>query len=122
LVGRVDNVQEYLCASDYFLSASIAEGLPNSVLEAMAVGLPCVLSDIPPHREIHDLDPGSSLLFKVRDSDDMAASLDAITKMDWEKMHDASVNITHNYLSAEIMSNQYQEIYSRLLERVHSTC
>ena len=28
LVGRVDNVQEYLCASDYFLSASIAEGLP----------------------------------------------------------------------------------------------
>ena len=46
----------------------------------------------------------------------MAASLDAITKMDWEKMHDASVNITHNYLSAEIMSNQYQEIYSRLLE------
>ena len=115
-------MREYLYASDYFLSASLAEGLPNSVLEAMSVGLPCVLSDIPPHREIHDLDRESSLLFKVKDKDDMAAALGAITKMNWEKMHDAGMNITHNYLSAEIMSNQYQEIYSRLLEQNHATC
>ena len=116
-VGRVDNVQEYLCASDYFLSASLAEGLPNSVLEAMAVGLPCILSDIPPHREIHDIDPKSSSLFKAKDTDDMATSLAAIVKMDWKRMHDASVNITHNYLSAEAMSNQYQGIYNELLEQ-----
>ena len=116
-IGRVDNVHEYLCASDYFLSASLAEGLPNSVLEAMAVGLPCILSDIPPHREIHDIDPKSSVLFKTKDTDDMAASLSAIVKMDWKRMHDASVNITHNYLSAEAMSNQYREIYNQLLEQ-----
>ena len=116
-MGNVDNVQEYLCVSDYFLSASVAEGLPNSVLEAMASGLPCLLSDIPPHREIHDIDPESSLLFKVKDGKDMAAKLEAITKMDWNTMQDASRNITHNYLSAEIMSNQYQEIYNQLLDR-----
>jgi glycosyltransferase involved in cell wall biosynthesis len=115
--GRVDNVQEYLCASDYFLSASLAEGLPNSVLEAMAVGLPCVLSDIPPHREIHDIDAKSSLLFKAKDTDDMAASLSEIVREDSKQMHDASINITHNYLSAEVMSNRYQEIYDRLLEQ-----
>ena len=41
----------------------------------------------------------------------------AIVKMDWKRMHDASVNITHNYLSAEAMSNQYQGIYNELLEQ-----
>lgn len=116
-MGNVDNVHEYLCASDYFLSASVAEGLPNSVLEAMSAGLPCLLSDIPPHREIHDIDPESSLLFKVKDEMDMALKMKAISEMDWNKMHEGSINITRNYLSAEIMSHQYQEIYCRLLNR-----
>lgn len=49
--GEVDNVNEYLAASDCFISASRSEGLPNSVLEALSCGLPAILSDIPAHRE-----------------------------------------------------------------------
>ncbi len=37
---------------DVYLSCSQHEGLPNSVLEAMASGVPCVLSDIPGHSDI----------------------------------------------------------------------
>ncbi len=37
---------------DVYLSCSQHEGLPNSVLEAMASGVPCVLSDIPGHNDI----------------------------------------------------------------------
>jgi len=48
----VEDVRPLLWASDAFVSASGSEGLPNAVLEAMAVGLPVLLSDIPPHREI----------------------------------------------------------------------
>jgi len=49
-VGLVTNVTDYLQGSTIFVLLSDSEGIPNSVLEALACGLPCILSDIPQHR------------------------------------------------------------------------
>jgi glycosyltransferase involved in cell wall biosynthesis len=53
-IGEVpwDHVPSYLAASDIFVFTSPWEGSPNAVIEAMAAGLPCVVSDIAAHREI----------------------------------------------------------------------
>jgi len=45
-------VWEYLCAADIFAFPSHNEGMPNSLLEAMAVGLPAIAFAIPPVLEI----------------------------------------------------------------------
>ena len=39
-------------SSDLFVLASLKEGMPNAMLEALGVGLPCMGSDIPGIREI----------------------------------------------------------------------
>jgi glycosyltransferase involved in cell wall biosynthesis len=45
-VGAVDSPADYLRAADIFVLPSVAEGMSNSLLEAMATALPCVVSGI----------------------------------------------------------------------------
>lgn len=58
-----DPVVEYLKMADIFVFPSRSEGMPNSVLEAFAVGLPCVLSDIAPHLELAIQNPCADVHF-----------------------------------------------------------
>lgn len=44
-IGRVENVEDYLWAFDIFVMPSLFEGLPVTLIEAQATGLPCVISD-----------------------------------------------------------------------------
>lgn len=52
LKGYSDSLRQKLHEYSYFISNSRSEGYPNAVLEAAVSGLPLLLSDIGPHREI----------------------------------------------------------------------
>ena len=43
-IGEVDNVHQYLQASNIFCLPTRKEGLPNAIIEAMSIGLPIVTS------------------------------------------------------------------------------
>jgi len=61
-----ERVWEYLCAADIFAFSSHHEGMPNSLLEAMAMGVPSVASAISPVMEI-EAGTGGLLLVPPRD-------------------------------------------------------
>ena len=62
-LGHRDDIGPYLRGANYFISTSYSEGMPNSVLEALSFGLYCIISDIPPHREIKRLLPDYVLIY-----------------------------------------------------------
>ncbi|AND42259.1 glycosyltransferase [Cytobacillus oceanisediminis] len=112
LLGRKRNVDEYLKSADYFVSASLSEGLPNSVLEALASGIPVCLSDIDQHQEILDYNQNAGEIFTTGDSDELGNKLDLLVHGDYERSVNSALEIIREQLSAIKMSEKYQKIYN----------
>ena len=115
LAGRVTNVQTYLQASDFLVSGSHTEGMPNAVLEAMACGLPCILSDIPAHREMLDYQPQAGTLFPVGDAERLGEAIHRTINQSYKIQRQAALWIIEKHLNAKRMSEQYQALYENLL-------
>ncbi|GAO31484.1 glycosyltransferase family 4 protein [Geofilum rubicundum] len=117
VLGFKTNVRDYLVASDFFVSSSITEGMPNAVLEAMAVGLPLLLSDIPSHREIICSSKKQiGFLFKENDSIDFEQKALSLTNGEFFAI-EASVVIDcfKSQFTAKEMSDKYQQKYLKLV-------
>ena len=77
VLGHREDVPDLLAASDLFAFPSLLEGLGGSVLEAMALGLPIVASDLPAIREIVEQGE-NALLVPVAAADELAEAIDRI--------------------------------------------
>lgn len=82
-----DELISYYAASDCFILPSYREGFPNTVLEAGAMGLPCIVTDINGSREIIE-DGKNGLVVPPKDvkalynaMECMLVNKDATTKM-----------------------------------------
>lgn len=68
-VGFQDDVRPYLAASDVLVLPSYREGLPQSVLEAQAMNLPAIVTDVDGCREaVGDIGPGQPVAPKDAES------------------------------------------------------
>ena len=61
LPGHLIDVRPNLAASDIFVLLSMQEGLPRSLLEAGAMGIPAVVSDIRGNRDLIESNKNSFL-------------------------------------------------------------
>jgi len=67
VVGHHENVETFLQKALAMVNPSEIEGMPNSVMEACAYGVPSILSSIPIHREIANRTGMAEFLFPVGD-------------------------------------------------------
>jgi glycosyltransferase involved in cell wall biosynthesis len=77
LEGERRDVADLLAASDVFVLSSRSEGLPVSVLEAMAAGLPVVASDVGGVSELV-IDGETGILVRPGDPDRLAEALEGL--------------------------------------------
>lgn len=112
-LGNIPNVKEYLQASDIFISFSSSEGLPNTVLEAMACKLPVVLTNILPHVELVGAE--YPYLSNVGDVEQVTNNFERIMETSLDKIGTEMLQIVRSNFTAEIMSKKYQELYIKIV-------
>jgi glycosyltransferase involved in cell wall biosynthesis len=76
-LGHRDDVEDLYAAFDIYVLASHREGFPRSAMEAAAMGLPIVATDIRGCRQVVD-DGRTGLLVARRDAGALTAAIDAL--------------------------------------------
>lgn len=77
-LGLVPNLPEWYLACDVVVSASISEGLPFHLMEAMSLGCAVVVSDVKGHCDLVE-ERASGLLFPLGDTARFVAQVNAMT-------------------------------------------
>ena len=113
LPGSVKSITDYLEVADICISASRAEGMPNTVLEALSTGLPVLLSDIQSHREILALSPAAGWLFQTDNLNGLLEKIENITLSPVNRHAARQLAVEH--FSASGMSRAYQNLYQDLV-------
>ena len=112
--GLRSDVNELLQAMDVFLFPSLYEGLPVSIIEAQASGLPCLISDrVPIECKKTDLVYQLNLEDSVNVWSDKIYELSHITRRDtYEQIKESGFDIIEN---AKWLENFYVDLYKKAL-------
>ena len=112
LIGVKENVFEHLYYSDIYLSTSLYEGLPLSILEAMSVGLPIIASNV-----VGNLDTvENGINGYLYDLNDYSHAIKYLKKLALDKslrnfMGHNSFKRQREFFSKEKMLSKYEKLY-----------
>lgn len=116
MLGMRDDISELLNAMDIFVLPSKSEGLSNTILEAMACGIPVFASDVGGNPEI--VNHGyTGILFPFGDDVTLCNNLLNFyqNKALKKSFADNAVSVVHQELSLEKMIKNYENMYLNLL-------
>ncbi len=76
LMGRRDNIGQYVQDAALFVLPSNSEGMPNALIEAMAMGIPSIATDCPIGGSAVVVQDGvNGILLPMNDADKMSAAM-----------------------------------------------
>lgn len=116
--GPIDNVHEVLPSLDCFVLPSLMEGISNTMLEAMACGLPLLATTVGGNVELVR-DPAYGLLFEPRDVSGLAEALRVLALQADRRvaMGTAARRMAVAEFSLAAMVDRYGRFYDALLGR-----
>lgn len=119
LMGKTSNVKEAIYKATAFVMSSDYEGMPNALLEASCLGIPCVSTDCPCGGPKEILENGScGLLVPVRDS---IALANAICKLidNPKLLIEFSKRCNENSIKYE--KGRIIEMWKKIIDELNST-
>ena len=117
LPGAVGNVKECIKKAKLFVLSSNTEGMPNALMEALALGIPCVSTDCPcggPKRLMENRENG--ILVPVGESEKMAEAMKAILENEelWCKYSKKAYKITEE-LNPIMVNKKWEEYLNTVI-------
>ncbi|OGL18417.1 MAG: hypothetical protein A3K12_17415 [Candidatus Rokubacteria bacterium RIFCSPLOWO2_12_FULL_71_19] len=116
--GAIPDAARCLPAMDVYVSASLGEGLPLTLLEAMACGLPVVATRVPGHVDVVE-EGVTGLLVPARDPGALAQATGALLRDDRRRgvMGAAGRERVARHFSADRMAAEVAALYREALGR-----
>ncbi|MFC2167255.1 glycosyltransferase [Acidobacteriota bacterium] len=117
IMGDRRDIPEIMAGLDVHVSSSCSESFPNVVGEAMACGVPSVVTDVGDSREIVG---GTGIVVPPKDFEALAQGLVSLIKMDTSersKMGEAARERIVTFYSLPSMAKHYEKLYLGLLTR-----
>lgn len=113
--GAVSNVKEQIRKSKLFVLSSNTEGMPNALMEALALGIPCISTDCPcggPRMLMEGKENG--ILVPVGDSKKMEEAMRTILRNEelWQKYSKNAYKITQELHPGIINDKWERYLYS----------
>jgi len=117
--GEVSDVHNWLNAFDIYVLPSLSEGMSNTLLEAMAVGLPVVATRVGGNCEVVE-HACSGLLFGAQDVPTLVDHLKSLINNHERRqtLGAAARKRVEKYFSVQLMLNRYSSMYQDVVERV----
>jgi glycosyltransferase involved in cell wall biosynthesis len=115
-LGLRDDVEQLYSAMDLYVLASFREGFPRSAMEAAAMGLPLVVTNIRGCRQVVD-DGVNGVLVNVRDSNALKAAIIALARdpLLRQRMGRASTEKAKREFDQQRVIDITLEVYDQLL-------
>jgi glycosyltransferase involved in cell wall biosynthesis len=116
-LGHREDVGDLLAAADVFVFPSLFEGLGGAVIEAEALGLPVVASDLPVLREVVE-DEQNGILTPAEDPAALAAAIERLLEDDRERalFGERSIEIFNERFTLDLVQERMGRFYDDLVD------